>query len=410
MSTPSTQPTWVESVTARDDPSRPYVRIFKCTVFVREQNRSMRFYVDQLGFKLVADVSFTPAGRWIALAPPDGSTLIILLAPKPDSAEYKLIGTPSEVAFITDDVMRTYEVWRERGVQFHEVPRVSQWGGTSTRFEDPDGNSFILLGFDESTRQIEEQRKAIADRQEFERRSEQEIGIAKQVQARLFPQNLPTLSTLDYAGVCIQARAVGGDYFDFLDLGREHVGLVTGDIAGKGIGGALLMANLQANVRSQCAIAVDHPERFLQSVNRLFFDSTTEGAYATLFFAEYSDRERRLRYANCGHLPALVMRDNGNVERLESTATVVGLFQDWDCGIAEKTLRPGDTLALYTDGITEAFGENGEEFGERRLVAALERNRKLGSADLLDAVVNEVHAYASREQSDDITLIVAQCR
>ena len=370
----------------------------------------MRFYVDQLGFKLVADVSFTPAGRWIALAPPDGSTLIILLAPKPDSAEYKLIGTPSEVAFITDDVMRTYEVWRERGVQFHEVPRVSQWGGTSTRFDDPDGNSFILLGFDESTRQIEEQRKAIADRQEFERRSEQEIGIAKQVQARLFPQNLPTLSTLDYAGVCIQARAVGGDYFDFLDLGREHVGLVTGDIAGKGIGGALLMANLQANVRSQCAIAVDHPERFLQSVNRLFFDSTTEGAYATLFFAEYSDRERRLRYANCGHLPALVMRDNGNVERLESTATVVGLFQDWDCRIAEKTLRPGDTLALYTDGITEAFGENGEEFGERRLVAALERNRKLSSADLLDAVVNEVQGYASREQSDDITLIVAQCR
>jgi serine phosphatase RsbU (regulator of sigma subunit)/catechol 2,3-dioxygenase-like lactoylglutathione lyase family enzyme len=410
MSTPLTPPTWVESVTSRADPSQPYVRIFKCTVFVRDQNRSLRFYMDQLGFKLVADVAFTPTGRWVALAPPDGSTLIILLTPKPDSAEMKLMGTPSEVAFITDDVVKTYQAWSARGVKFSEVPKVSQWGGTSTRFEDPDGNSFILLGFDESTRQIEEQRRAIADRQEFERRSAQEIGIAKQVQARLFPQNQPLLSTLDYAGVCIQARAVGGDYFDFLNLGREHVGLVTGDIAGKGIGGALLMANLQANVRSQCAIAVDHPQRFLQSVNQLFFDSTSDGAYATLFFAEYNDRERRLRYANCGHLPALVMRGDGNVERLESTATVVGLFQNWDCGIGEKTLRPGDTLALYTDGITEAFGENGEEFGERRLVAALEKNRKLRSADLLDAVVNDVHAFAAREQSDDITLIVAQCK
>src|SRR5262249_15385156 len=135
---------------------------------------------------------------------------------------------------------------------------------------------------------------------------------------------------------------------------------------------------------------------------QLFFDSTSDGAYATLFFAEYNDRERRLRYANCGHLPALVMRGDGEVERLESTATVVGLFRDWDCGIGEKTLRPGDTLALYTDGITEAFGANDEEFGEARLVAALEKNRKLGSADLLDAVVNEVHGFAAREQSDDI--------
>jgi serine phosphatase RsbU (regulator of sigma subunit)/catechol 2,3-dioxygenase-like lactoylglutathione lyase family enzyme len=410
MSSPSTQPNWVETVTARDDPSQPYVRIFKCTVFVRDQDRSLRFYVDQLGFKLAADVNFGPTGRWVALAPPDGSTLIILLTPKPDSQEFKLIGTASEVAFITDDVMRTYEVWNARGVKFREVPKVSQWGGTSARFEDPDGNSFILLGFDESTRQIEEQRKATAERQAFERLLRQEADIAKQVQARLFPQNLPMLSTLDYAGVCIQARAVGGDYYDFLDLGREHVGLVTGDIAGKGIGGALLMANLQANVRSQCAIAVDHPERFLQSVNRLFFESTTEGAYATLFFAEYNDRERRLRYANCGHLPALVMRGDGNVERLESTATVVGLFKDWDCGVSERTLRPGDTLALYTDGITEAFGESGEEFGEARLVAALERNRKLSSEGLLDAVVAEVRGFAAHEQSDDITLIVAQCR
>lgn len=159
--------------------------------------------------------------------------------------------------------------------EFRTAPRISSWGGTFSQFEDPDGNSFTLLGFDESTRQIEERRRELAERREFEQRAAQEIEIAKQVQARLCPQNLQALTTLEYAGMCNQARAVGGDYYDFLNLGRERVGLVIGDISGKGIGGALLMANLQASVRSQCAIALEHPEEFLHAVNRLF--SRTQG-------------------------------------------------------------------------------------------------------------------------------------
>src|SRR5207253_4018814 len=150
-------------------------------------------------------------------------------------------------------------------------------------------------------------------------------------QARLFPQPLPPLRTLDYAGVCLQAREVGGDYYDFLDLGRQRFGLVIGDISGKGIAAALLMAHLQANLRSQSAIAWDQPQRLLRSVNQLFYENSTDNAYATLFFGEYDDKARRLRYANCGHLSALLLRSDDTLERLDSTGTVLGLFSEWDC-------------------------------------------------------------------------------
>jgi serine phosphatase RsbU (regulator of sigma subunit) len=228
------------------------------------------------------------------------------------------------------------------------------------------------------------------------------------VQARLFPQTMPPFGTLEYAGVCVQARQVGGDYYDFLNLGQERLGLVVGDIAGKGIAAALLMANLQANLRSQCAIALEHPQRFLESVNQLFFENTIESAYATLFFAEYDHRARRLRYANCGHLPGLLLRCDNTLDRLPSTCTVLGLFKDWDCAIGESTLSSGDTLVLYTDGVTEAFHE-GEEFGEQRLIESLKRHCGLRPQALLDAILGDVKQFSPHEQHDDITLLVAKC-
>src|SRR6185369_16734424 len=208
--------------------------------------------------------------------------------------------------------------------------------------------------------------------------------------------------------VCIQAREVGGDYYDFLDLGRDRLGLVIGDIAGKGIAAALLMANLQANLRSQCAIALDEPQRLLRAVNQLFYENTTDGAYATLFFGEYDHEARRLRYSNCGHLCALLLRRDGSVDQLDSTSTVLGLFKDWDCAIGERNLFAGDTLALYTDGITESFNESEEEYGEERLIEALRKYRKLSSQSLLEAIVDDVQKFSPHEQHDDITLIVAK--
>jgi serine phosphatase RsbU (regulator of sigma subunit) len=284
------------------------------------------------------------------------------------------------------------------------------WGGVFTRFEDIDGNSFALVSFDEESRAVEAQRRAVQERLESERRAAHELEIARKVQARLFPQTLPHCGTLEYAGMCIQARKVGGDYYDFLNLGQERLGLVVGDIAGKGIAAALLMANLQANLRSQCAIALEQPERFLRSVNQLFYENTTESAYATLFFAEYDDRLRRLRYANCGHLSGLLLRSDGTVERLDATGTVLGLFENWHCSIGERRLFAGDTFALYTDGITETFNDAGEEFGEGRLIDALRRRRGSGSQDLLRSIVDEVQRFSPHEQYDDITMIVCRVR
>jgi len=417
-----------ERSTLRPDRPDPYLRLQCVTIYVRDQDRSLRFYVDQLGFNRVGDVRFKSDFRWVAVAPPDGSAMLALVAPKPDSKEYKLIGRPTQVVFVTEDVVARFREWRRRGVRFQSTPRLRRmqykapdpstppgeeapvWGGVFARFQDVDGNSFQLVGFDEVSREIEAQRRAAAEKLEAERRAAQELEIAKRVQARLFPQTLPPLRTLDYAGICIQARQVGGDYYDFLNLGGGRLGLVVGDISGKGIAAALLMANLQANLRSQCAIALDQPQRFLRSVNQLFCENTTDSAYATLFFAEYDDRGQRLRYANCGHLCALILRSDNTLERLDSTCTVLGLFEEWDCSIAERQLTRGDTVLLYSDGITESFGDGEEEFGEERLIESLRRHRDLSPQALLASIVDDVREFSPHEQHDDITLIVAKCR
>jgi len=399
------------SSTVRLDRHDPYLRLLCVNIFVRNQDRSLRFYVEQLGFGLVVDESYESGGRWVAVAPPDGNTVLALVTPKRNTEDYKLIGRCRHAVLVTEDVFAKYEEWRKHGVRFHHPPQMTLWGGIFTRFEDLDGNSFVLVGRDDFVREIETQRRAAVDRLEAEKRTEQELEIAKQVQARLFPQKAPPFKTLDYAGRCIQAHDVGGDYYDFLTLGEERLGLIIGDTSGKGIGAALLMANLQANVRSQSAVALDHPQSFLRSVNQLFFENTTDSAYATLFLAEYDDRRRSFRYVNCGHFSPLLLRGDNALERLGSTSTVLGLFAEWDCNVEERHLRPGDILALYTDGITEAFDDAGEEFGEQRLVKALRQNAGRAAEDIVTAIVEEVQRFSPRaQQHDDITLIVAKCR
>ena len=406
-----------------------YLRAHVVNIFVRDQAQSLQFFLDKLGFGVAFDVHLQSGERWVGVAPPDGGALLALVAPKPDSHEYKLIGRSTGVVFVTEDVVARYAAWRKCGVHFQYAPRLRRvtyerqapgqatnlvdqnraWGGVFTHFKDLDGNSFALVGFDEVTQQVEARRRAIAEKLEAERRAVLELEFAQQVQARLFPQTLPQIRTLEYSGTCIQARQVGGDYFDFLDLGAERFGLIVGDIAGKGMASALLMANLQASLRVHCGTS-HQPQDLLRSVNQIFHKNTHESAYATLFFAEYDDQQRRLRYANCGHLPALLLRGDNTVERLEATGTVLGLFADWDCAIEERSLSPGDILAVYTDGVTEAFNSADEEFGEERLVDALRRRRHLSPQGIISAVVEEVQSFSTQEQHDDITLTIAKCR
>ena len=253
--------------------------------------------------------------------------------------------------------------------------------------------------------------ETMAARMEVDRRVSRELEIAREVQAKLLPQVRPALASLDYAGACLQARIVGGDYFDFVSLLPGRFGLVLADISGKGISAALLMASLQANLRAQYANAPHDLAQVLGTVNKIFFDSTASNHYATLFFGVYHEADRTLHYANCGHLPPILLRANGEVERLGVTAPVVGLFDaPWECATGEASLAAGDTLLVFTDGVSEANSDLDDEFGEERLIALLREHPDLPAPALLDAIVAAVGAHSAAEQYDDLTLIVARVR
>ena len=388
--------------------SDPYLRLHFITIYVNDQERSLRFFTEKLGFAVVSDVRFASGNRWIEVGPPDGTAILALARPIPGLNEERFVGNSGLVTFLTNDVEAKYKEWSARGVEFPIPPQRPAWGGSFCRFVDPDGNQFALAGFDHTTQELDRRRREYADRLEADRRAAQELEIAKQVQMRLFPQRLPEIAGLQYAGLCKQARSVGGDYYDFLDLGEGRVGFVLADIAGKGIAASLLMANLQANLRSQMVAAIDDPERFLGSVNRLLFENTNSNAYATLFFAAYDNKTCSIRYANCGHLPGLILRADGSIEKLEATCTVVGLFAEWSCSIHDACLAPGDTLALYTDGVTESPNTAGEEFGDERLLASLQRHNSLEACAMAHAVVQDVADFSATGQFDDITLIIAR--
>jgi sigma-B regulation protein RsbU (phosphoserine phosphatase) len=240
--------------------------------------------------------------------------------------------------------------------------------------------------------------------------ADRDLALARRVQRQLLPRTCPPLATLEYAGDCREAGAVGGDGYDFLDLGPGTLGLMLTDTSGKGMGAALLMANLQATLRAEFARGgLDLPRR-LEAVNALFLASTAPEHYATLFFGCYDDAGRRLVYANCGHNPPLVLRADGSCERLPPTAPVMGLMADWTCEEAEVAIAPGDTLVIFSDGVTEARNAREEEFGEARLVEAVVREGPCPVASLPAAIVAAVEGFTGTAQADDLTLLVARGR
>jgi serine phosphatase RsbU (regulator of sigma subunit) len=249
----------------------------------------------------------------------------------------------------------------------------------------------------------------IAGRMEAEKRVAREIGIARDVQGRLLPQIVPRLESLELAAHCIQARSVGGDYYDFLDLGPHQVGMVLADVSGKGIQAALLMANLQAHLRSQSGIAPDDPVRVLRQVNRMLWKSTDTGHFATLFLGVYGDASRRLTFVNCGHNPPICLRRDGSVELLAATATVLGAFEEWECSLGSTELAPGDLLVAYSDGITEA-SRGPDQYGEERLVQVVRDHAHRSAEEIAAAILGSVQEFGAGEQSDDLTLMVARAR
>jgi len=246
---------------------------------------------------------------------------------------------------------------------------------------------------------------AIRKQAASERRRKSELEIAASVQQKLFPGKSRRLETIDYAGQCVAAREVGGDYYDFLDVGDGKLGFVLADVSGKGVPAALLMANLQACFRSQPAAGLLRLAEMLGTVNRHFYDSTGTERFATLFFAIYDDRTRKLRYANCGHVAPLLLRGDGRIERLDPTAALLGAFREWTSTEAETELHSGDTLLLYSDGVTEAGADWGQEFGEERLVGVVSEQQGRPAGMLVRAVVDAVADFSGGSRSDDVTVV-----
>ncbi len=249
----------------------------------------------------------------------------------------------------------------------------------------------------------------IAEKIEAERKTAREMEIARQVQLRLLPQRTPELRALEVAARCIQARSVGSGFYDFLDLGDGRAGFVLADVSGKGVHAAHLVANRQAHLRSFAAAMPLEPQRVLEQVNRTLCSSTAAQHYATLFFAIYNDATRHLTFSNFGHNPPMLLRRGGAVDRLEATATVLGLFERWECSVGRVSMEAGDLLAVFSDGVSEAMRKE-EEFGEARLLEALRSEAGRPAGEMVERILDQVQEFSAGVLSDDLTLLIARAR
>ncbi|GEM_PF-1107064 len=335
---------------------------------------------------------------------------------------------------ITGAVHHLYEGTRrvEAGDFDHEIPITGR-----------DQLGDLSKSFNQMTVSIRELLRVSAEKQ----RLDQEMKIAAAVQARLFPRSIPKSEKLEIAkGVCIPARAVSGDYYDLLDVAPGVIGIVVADVCGKGVSAALMMANLQANLRGQVQAYRDaynykmslaaqsesadkqstlrsldrglrpHPvKRIVERVNQQVAESVMDASFITFFYAEFDEQHSTLRYTNAGHNPPLLVRavekGGGRVEKLDKGGTVLGLFCDVEYEEGELHLESGDALVAFTDGLVEARNPSGEEFGEERLIQTLLECGHLPAPNIEDRILRTVEDWtAEAEQEDDLTLVILKVR
>jgi sigma-B regulation protein RsbU (phosphoserine phosphatase) len=239
-------------------------------------------------------------------------------------------------------------------------------------------------------------------------RLNRELEIAREVQEHLFPQRLPAVPGLDYCGQCRPAREVGGDYYDFLALPGGRLGIAIGDVSGKGVGAALMMASLEASLRALASV-VDDPAELMERVNSLVYQASASNRYATLFYAQYDPRSRRLSYVNAGHNPPVVLRNGAGscqVLRLETGGPVVGLLPHrYERGVFSH--EAGDLVVLFTDGVSESMNVGYEEWGEERLIEFAKTCHGLPVLEGMRRILTAAQAFAAgAPQHDDMTLVV----
>jgi sigma-B regulation protein RsbU (phosphoserine phosphatase) len=258
----------------------------------------------------------------------------------------------------------------------------------------------------EVARLTSEVRIETARRERFSR----ELEIAREVQERLFPQQLPGIAGLEYCGACRPALGVGGDYYDFLPLAEGRLGIALGDVSGKGIAAALTMASLQASLRAEVSRASSELGCIVAAVNRLLHGATAQSRYATFFYAQYDPARRELVYVNAGHNPPMLFGRcpaNCDPKRLEVGGTVVGLLPGATYSYATVAMEEDDLLVLFTDGITETMNAADEEWGEARLIYTIKECKDSCPQDIIAHVMRAADEFAAgAEQHDDMTLVV----
>lgn len=324
---------------------------------------------------------------------------------------------------VTDSIYKLYQATQHvnRGDFSHriEVTRNDQLAALETSFNSMTENIRRLL--------VEQQEK---------QRLENELSIAQEVQAQLFPKGVFDIQSLELYGYCAPARSVSGDYYDFVPLGPDNLALAVGDISGKGISAALLMATIHSAVRAfslermpmLASAGVGHggsfvlqksdengldeisPSLLCTMLNRQVIRSTPVEKYATLFLGIYDGTSHKLTYCNAGHLPPIILAADGSTRRLDVGGSVVGLIDGISFSEADVTLHPGDIFVAYSDGITEPENEFGE-FGEERLLQLVKENQNLPLQRIAEVVVSAVKDWiGAQEQPDDITIVLARLR
>jgi sigma-B regulation protein RsbU (phosphoserine phosphatase) len=325
---------------------------------------------------------------------------------------------------VTGAVAQLYESTKHinRGDFSHRIP-----------VKSTDQVAALANSFNSMTSSLEK----LIEEQKDKQRLENELAIAKEVQAQLFPHDSLQLASLEVHGFFRPARTVSGDYYDFLTLDSDRLVLAVGDISGKGISAALLMATIHSAVRAHsmqeapivrepaavgAALRSDvmlasgfrsmdvSPGALLSLLNHQLYESTPPEKYATLFLGIYNGADRKLTYSNGGHLPPILMGQDGGIRRLACGGTVVGLFDQQTYEDDAVELRRGDIFLAYTDGVTEPENDFGE-FGEQRLIDLVRENRDLPLARISEMITAAVDDWiGAHEQPDDITLVLARAR
>jgi len=325
---------------------------------------------------------------------------------------------------VTGAVAQLYDATKHinRGDFSHRIPVKSN-----------DQVATLANSFNSMTASLEK----LIEEQKEKQRLENELVIAQEVQAQLFPHEIKQLASLEVHGFCRPARTVSGDYYDFLTLSSEKLVLAVGDISGKGISAALLMATIHSAVRAYSLqdipalrepVAVGaasgggimlasglkdsevSPGALLTLLNHQLYESTPAEKYATLFLGIYNGAEHQLTYTNGGHLPPIIMSQDGTIRRLDQGGTVVGLFAQVAYEEASVPLRPGEIFLAYSDGVTEPENDFGE-FGEQRLIDLVRENREMPLARISEIVTAAVDDWiGANEQPDDVTLVLARAR